>query len=154
MGPSLLSDLFVRACSRVTKNSTRGQRPSALFLVTRLQANTDKSDNTWRNHTLIVLSYFFKDLPAKKPWTHTQVYRGLSHREDVRVFVAALWQLRSGLNEDCGATETFFFSGMSLLTVEKHKMAARTAFAMHILSHNSPLVACTQLHTRNVEHAQ
>ena len=42
----VLSDLSVLACGRVTKNSTRGRRPSGLFLVTPLQARMDKSDNT------------------------------------------------------------------------------------------------------------
>ena len=30
-------------------------RPSVLFLVTRLEVSTDKSHNTQKNHTLIVL---------------------------------------------------------------------------------------------------
>ena len=49
------SECFLITFSRVTKNSARGQRPSALFLVTRPEASTDKSDSTRKNHVLIVL---------------------------------------------------------------------------------------------------
>ena len=52
---SVLLDLSVRAFNRVTKNSARGQRPRVLFLVTRLEASTDKPNNTQKNHALIVL---------------------------------------------------------------------------------------------------
>ena len=52
---SVLSDLAVRDFGQVTKNSAQGRRPSALFLVTRLEASTDKSDKTPKNHVLIAL---------------------------------------------------------------------------------------------------
>ena len=55
MDLSILSDLAVRAFDRVTKNSSRGRRLSALFLVTRPEVSTDKSDDTRKNHVLIVL---------------------------------------------------------------------------------------------------
>ena len=51
----VLSDLSVKAFGGVSKNSARGRRPSALFLVTRPEASTDKSDNTRKNHALIAL---------------------------------------------------------------------------------------------------
>ena len=57
---SVTSDLSVRTCGRVAKNSTRGRRPSVLFLVTRPQASTDKFDVTRRNHALIVLLYVLR----------------------------------------------------------------------------------------------
>ena len=57
MALSVTSDLSIRACGWVAKNSTRGRRPSALFLATRLQASMDKSDVTRKSHTLIVLLY-------------------------------------------------------------------------------------------------
>ena len=57
MVPSVLSDLSVWDSGWVTKNSVRGQRLSALFLVTSPEVRTDKSDNTQRNHALIVLMY-------------------------------------------------------------------------------------------------
>ena len=51
---SVLSDLSVRTSGRVTENRARGHRPSALFLVTRLEVSTDKSNNTQRNHASLV----------------------------------------------------------------------------------------------------
>ena len=48
-----------------------------------------------------------------------QAYLGLSHREDIRIFVAALQQLHSGLNKACGEAEVFAFLGALLLMVEK-----------------------------------
>ena len=57
MGPSVTSDLSVRASGRVSNNSTRGRRPSALFLPTRPEASTDKSDVTRKSHALTDLLY-------------------------------------------------------------------------------------------------
>ena len=54
---SVLSDLSVRVSGQVTKNSAGDQRPSVLFIVTRPEASTNKSDNTQKNHALIVLLY-------------------------------------------------------------------------------------------------
>ena len=50
-----------------------------------------------------------------------QAYRGLSHREDICVFVATFRQLRAKLNEACGEVKTIAFLGASLLTMEKLK---------------------------------
>ena len=48
-----------------------------------------------------------------------QDYRGLSHKEEILVFVTVLQQLRARLNEAYGKAETFAFLGALLLTVEK-----------------------------------
>ena len=42
------------------KNSTRGPGPLALFLVTRPQPHTDKSDVTRRNRALIAMLYVLR----------------------------------------------------------------------------------------------
>ena len=55
MGPSALLDLFARASGQVVQNRARGQRPSALFLATRLEVSADKSNSARGNHALIVL---------------------------------------------------------------------------------------------------
>ena len=60
MVSSVTSDLSVRACGRVAKNSTLGRRLNVLFLVMRPQASTDKSDVTQRNHALIVFLYVLR----------------------------------------------------------------------------------------------
>ena len=59
MGPSVTSDLSVRAYGRVGNNSTQGRRPSVLFLLTRPEASTDKSDLTRNSHALTDLLYSF-----------------------------------------------------------------------------------------------
>ena len=48
-----------------------------------------------------------------------QACQGLSHREDVYVFVSASLQLHAGFSEACSKAETFVFVGASLLTVKK-----------------------------------
>ena len=53
--------------------------------------------------------------------TSIQAYRGLSHIENFRVFVAMSQELHSGLNKACGNVETFIFLGALLLTMEKLK---------------------------------
>ena len=58
MVPSVLSDLSVRTSGQITENRAQGRRPSALFLVTRSGVSTNKSNNTRRNHALIVFLYY------------------------------------------------------------------------------------------------
>ena len=53
---SVLLDLSLGS-GQVAKKRARGRRLSALFLVTRPRVSTNKSDNTQRNHVLIVLLY-------------------------------------------------------------------------------------------------
>ena len=54
---SVTSDLCVRACGRVAKNSALGLWPCKLFLVMRLPASMDKFDVARKSHVLIVLLY-------------------------------------------------------------------------------------------------
>ena len=51
----MLSDWLVWAYSGVTINRAQSQRPSAVVLLTRQQANALKSDNAQKNYALIVL---------------------------------------------------------------------------------------------------
>ena len=54
---NVTSYLSIQACSRVAKNSARGQRPGALFLVARQQRVQTKPGVTQSTYALIVLLY-------------------------------------------------------------------------------------------------
>ena len=80
MVPSVLSDLSV--C------------PSALFLATRPEASTDKSDNAQRNYTLIVLLCFLLRSMRMRE-SHVVVSRWLKVELKVTPAAMQMWLLES-----------------------------------------------------------